>query len=52
MIKLLIDFGANITFKDQMKQSIIFYIARDGKAKLMEFLIQYGLNVNESDLYG
>lgn len=34
-----------------MKQSIMFYIARDGKAKVLEFVQPHGLEINESDIY-
>jgi hypothetical protein len=51
MLQILAEHGVNLRFKDHMKQSIMFYIARDGKAKVLEFLQPYGLEINESDIY-
>jgi ankyrin repeat protein len=31
MIQVLVDFGANINFKDKEKQTCLFYAARDGR---------------------
>lgn len=51
MLQILIDHGVNLRFKDHMKQTIMFYTARDGKAKVLEFLFTQGLEINESDIY-
>ena len=51
MLHILLDHGVNLKFKDHMKQSIMFYIARDGKAKVLEFVHTHGLEINESDIY-
>lgn len=52
MIKVLIQYGVDVTQKDNLKQSPLYYTARDGKIKLCQFLIEQGIQVNEIDIYG
>ncbi|CAD8068392.1 unnamed protein product [Paramecium sonneborni] len=52
-LSLLTDFRVNLNFKDSLKQSILFYICRDGKLKLLDFLLsQNAININDQDQYG
>ncbi|CAD8089289.1 unnamed protein product [Paramecium sonneborni] len=52
-LSLLTDFRVNLNFKDSLKQSILFYICRDGKLKLLDFLLsQNAVNINDQDQYG
>jgi ankyrin repeat protein len=45
--------GANAKFKDQIKQTILFYIARDGRGNIIEYLVnEKQLDINDYDLYG
>lgn len=52
MTKALIDAGANANFKDANEQTIMFYCCRDGKRKLVEYLVTLGCRLDEEDLYG
>ena len=52
MIQSLIEAGANPNFKDANEQTIMFYICRDGKKKIAEFLVNRGCRLDEEDLYG
>ena len=38
--------------KDKLRQNVIFYIARDGKTKLLEYLVSEGVGVAEVDTHG
>ncbi|CAD8144614.1 unnamed protein product [Paramecium octaurelia] len=52
-LELLFDFGANLNYKDQLGQSILFYICRDGRLKLLDFVLSTNtVNVNDQDRYG
>ncbi|CAD8165071.1 unnamed protein product [Paramecium octaurelia] len=52
-LSLLTDFRVNLNFKDSLKQSILFYICRDGKLKLLDFVLsQNAVNINDQDQYG
>ena len=39
MVEALVDAGANPNFRDANEQTIMFYICRDGKAKLAKYLM-------------
>lgn len=52
MLRLLTEHGVNLNFKDQMKQTILFYVSRDGKHRVLQYLHDQGLDINDSDLYG
>ena len=39
-------------FKDKLRQNVIFYVARDGKLKLLEFLASERVGVAEVDTHG
>ncbi|CAD8140172.1 unnamed protein product [Paramecium pentaurelia] len=52
LLKYLCELGANINYKDNLKQSILFYVCRDGRTKLFDFLISQGINISDTDSYG
>ena len=52
MITILIQLGVDFHQKDNLKQTPLFYAARDGKCKLIQFLIEQGLKTNDVDIYG
>lgn len=41
--------GGNLKRKDNYKQSVIYYAAREGKKILLQYLINEGLEVEEND---
>lgn len=54
MSKLLLESGANINFKDQNDQTVLFYACREGKIihylgklKTVELLLEKGLDLKE-----
>lgn len=49
---LLIESGVDLFQKDNLKQTPLFYASRDGKPKLVQFLVEQGLKVSEIDTYG
>ncbi|CAK92814.1 unnamed protein product (macronuclear) [Paramecium tetraurelia] len=52
ILKTLYEHGSDIHYRDAMQQSIMFYICRDGRCQLFDFLISKGLSVNEQDQNG
>ncbi|CAD8138801.1 unnamed protein product [Paramecium octaurelia] len=52
LLKYLCELGANIHYKDNLKQSILFYICRDGRTKLFDYLVSQGINISDTDSYG
>lgn len=52
IIEILIESGVDLQQKDSLKQTPLYYCARDGKSKLVQFFVEQGLNVNEIDTYG
>lgn len=51
-MKVLVDYGANINYKDGLKQTIAYYMARFGKVKSLEFLIAHGGSFDDNDNFG
>jgi ankyrin repeat protein len=49
---LLIESGVDLFQKDNLKQTPLFYAARDGKIKLVQFFVEQGIKVSEIDTYG
>ena len=45
----LIESGVDLFEKDSIKQTPMFYAARDGKCKLISFFAEQGLQVNDLD---
>lgn len=52
LMELLIEKGANILHRDSNKQSVVFYVCRDGKEKCLHFLLSMGITLDEVDLNG
>jgi hypothetical protein len=45
---MLADYRVDFTFKDSLKQTILFYICRDGKLKLLDFVLSTNsVNLND-----
>ena len=44
--------GVDPQHRDSLKQTPLFYAARDGKLQIIQFLIDQGLSVNDIDVYG
>ena len=51
-MSLLLKFKANTHFVDNMKQSILFYLAKEGHAKCIEMVLDRGISPEESDIHG
>jgi ankyrin repeat protein len=52
MIKVLEGMNVDIFMKDNLKQTPMYYAAREGKTKVIQYLIDKGLDVNNIDTYG
>lgn len=52
MMGVLVQLGVDLNQKDNLKQSPLFYAARDGKCKIIQFLIEQGMPPNDTDIYG
>ena len=52
MVQWLFKKGCRITHTDSLNQTCMFYVARDGRLKLMRSLIELGVDVNHVDRYG
>ena len=53
MVEVLTQSGVRIkTSIDSLKQTPLYYAVREGHARLIELLIEGGLNVNHLDIYG
>ena len=52
MCQVLIDMGADPAREDDLKQSPLFYAAREGYSNVCKLLISKGCDVNRSDKYG
>lgn len=52
MITILVQLGVDIFQKDNLKQTPLFYAARDGKVRVLQLLIENGMQVNDFDTYG
>lgn len=49
MLQVLLKHGADPYFLDQLKQSVIFYLAREGKMKCVEFLAEKNCDIDIRD---
>lgn len=53
MIKVLVDFGVDPKREDSLKQTPLFYIAREGNNKAIQYLCgDHHVDVNKPDKYG
>lgn len=44
--------GVDILIKDRLKQTPMYYAARDGKIEVIKFLMCQGVNIDNIDIYG
>jgi len=44
--------GVDLHQKDNLKQTPLYYACRDGKTKVIQFLVEQGIKVNDKDTYG
>jgi ankyrin repeat protein len=49
--RYLVEKGADINFKDTLKQNIAYYIARDGKTRFLDYALSLGLKATDADIY-
>lgn len=52
MVKVLAWHGVDMFEKDQLKQTPLFYAAKSGHTKVIQMMIENGLQINEIDTYG
>ena len=52
MLTHLLEQGVDPLQKDTLKQTPLFYAAKDGKTKVLQFLVDQGIDVNIIDVYG
>lgn len=49
---MLVQAGANPNHKDFHEQTVMFYVCRDGKKKVAQYLLQCGGSLQDEDLHG
>lgn len=52
VLSLLLKYKANAHFVDNMKQSILFYLAKEGHCRCIDLIIGRGLSPEDSDVHG
>lgn len=52
MANVLEGMGVDIFQKDNLKQTPLYYAAREGKLKVIQHFIEKGVKVNSIDCYG
>lgn len=52
MADVLKNLGVNPAQADSLRQTPLYYAAREGKNQLCEYLIEHGCSVNHIDTYG
>jgi ankyrin repeat protein len=52
MVQYLFKEGCQIDYVDFLKQTPLYYAAREGKCRLIKFLVDHGCEVNHMDTYG
>jgi len=52
MLKVLQEMGVNCAKIDNLNQTPLYYAAREGNNKVIEYLIANGCDVNHVDTYG
>ena len=51
-MKILIEGGATYDFKDNLNQTVMFYLCRNGHKKTIQYLISKGCRIDEQDFFG
>ncbi len=49
MAKMLLDYKADVNWKDNLNQSAIMYAALGGNTEMVKLLLSHGANINDSD---
>ena len=52
MANFFVSLGVSCPHKDTLKQTTLYYAAREGQVKLLDLLVTNGCNINEKDQYG
>ena len=52
MLKFLVSLGVDLNAKDNLKQTPLFYAAKQGHCSIIKVLIENGLDINQIDFYG
>lgn len=52
MANFFISKGVDPKYKDTLKQTAIYYAAREDHAELIKILVKLGCNLNDKDEYG
>lgn len=52
MMELMVQLGVDLHQKDSLKQTPLFYAAKNGYLKLIRTLSGNGIDVNQIDTYG
>lgn len=51
MLYMLCEAGAEVNFKDNLRQNIAFYACRDGREKIIDYLVSKGIKIDDTDAY-
>lgn len=51
-LNLLLQYKANSHFIDNMKQNVLFYLAKEGHIKAIELVLNQGIHPEDSDIHG
>ena len=49
--KIFLERGVDITYEDVLKQTVLFYLAREGHVDCIQLAVENGCNVNQIDQY-
>lgn len=52
LTEILLEAGVNLNQNDGLFQTPLYYAAKEGKTRLIEFLVKAGYNINHIDTYG
>lgn len=52
VLEYLCEIGVDPAYRDSLKQTALFYSAKDGKIATCQFFLNKGLALNEPDNYG
>lgn len=52
ILRILLGYGANPHFIDGMKQSVLFYLSKEGHSTCVKLLLDKGLSPNQTDIHG
>ena len=52
IVKLLLEYGAYIEFKNKYEETALIYACKRGHYKIVKLLVYYGANINHRNFYG